>query len=113
MDKESRAKLLRERPRAVFGPFASVRSDAPKRRPRTASGKPFHFVYPMGFAGGPGFPVQWVHEPDPPQKAPKVRPRRIARKSPLWAIEEKWDSRPNMRKRCLSGQPAIKFHHEP
>lgn len=64
MDKAQRAKILRDRFKKVVGAFAFTppKTKKPKRyEPRRTA---FRFVYPMGFAGGPGFVGKWVVRAD-------------------------------------------------
>lgn len=64
MDKAKRAALLRERFKKVVGGFAFRKPDQPKPRRYAPTRTPFRFVYPMGFAGGHGFPAEWVTRPE-------------------------------------------------
>lgn len=83
MDKAQRLAALRACHKALAGPFR-FHGYTPKRR-RWTETRPFQFVYPMGFQGGPGYGAQWVTEAD--AKAPvEVRTARTAKESPLGAI---------------------------
>lgn len=92
MDKATRRELLKARLRALGGYHPLVRAEA-KRRIWTPS-KPFQFVHPMGFAGRPGFPSEWVTKADPVSDEPKVSPdRRTKGDSIPTRIAARWDER--------------------
>lgn len=88
MDKSARAQLLRERLKAIAGPFA-FKPDGKKRKARYVPRRTaFRFVYPMGFTGGPGFVGKWVVKPDAKEDVPKLKTKRTEKPSPITKIAE-------------------------
>jgi hypothetical protein len=103
MEKATRAQILRQRHKALYGALLRPKGAVVKRR-TTNQPKPFRFDYQFDFSKAPSVPVLWVREADKPKERPKVQPRRIALKSPLWGIAEKWADRPRMPKRLLASR---------
>jgi hypothetical protein len=107
MDKAERAKLLRDRMRAIRGPAIAPRPSPakPKRASRPAYVRDFTY-----FAPGQNpreLPAKWVYLPVEGPDPLALKPRRVARKSPLWALEEQWADRPQMPKRRLATRTRL------
>jgi hypothetical protein len=89
MDKTARREVLRRRFKALGGlrfPTSSPRTRS-QPVPQRGSGKPLAVFYGVALA----YTVpRWVAEADEVPEVPTMKPRRIARKSPLAAIAEKW-----------------------
>jgi hypothetical protein len=90
MDKAIRGQLLRARLRALgrFYPVPKLATRIQRREIR-----PSHFRNFIHVCVGQHvreMPKDWISKPDKAQDLPAVKPRRIARKSPLTAIAEKW-----------------------
>ncbi len=64
MDKQERAKIIRERFKSKVGGFAFQKPSMAKPKRYIPTRTPFRFIYPMGFAGGPGYVGKWVVRPD-------------------------------------------------
>lgn len=103
MDKTERGRMLRARLKALGGlqpgPGVPQRAKAlpvPKRGP----GKPLAVFYGVSLASRA---PAWVGEPDG-QRRPDLRPRRVARKSPLLGIAEKWADALRIPKRPLASR---------
>ncbi len=108
MDKQSRKDRLRERFKVLGGlpfPASRERSARTKPLPGRGPGKPLPVHFGASLAHST---PDWVARATPASiLTPK--PRRVARKSPLWAIEEQWAERPQMPKRRLArGRPCRK-----
>src|SRR5262245_52777856 len=92
MNAQERSELIRKRFKSMFPASVAPRPEPKPKRyvPRRPA---FKFVYPMGFAGGPGFVGQWVVTPNDKSKVmPKTK--RAAKVSPLTRIAEKWPIKP-------------------
>lgn len=102
MDKEARKQRLRARFKALGGlplpPCSRKVNLQPKQK--GGSGKPLPVFYGVSLVHKA---TDWIAVPNK-RRPVSVRPRRIARKSPLWAIEEKWADRPRMPKRYLASR---------
>ena len=81
----------------IAGPYAVRPRTEGKRRRYEPKAKPFQFVYPMGFAGGDGFPAQWVIQADEKAEVTPKPERRRKGDAALIRIAKKW--RPSPAKR--------------
>lgn len=92
MEKSERAKLLRARLRAVRGYDLPPIVPA-KRRPKPEPKGVYH-ADPYGCPQHPAeLPIKWVFAPEDKPERPAFETRRIARKSALQRIADRWDER--------------------
>jgi hypothetical protein len=101
MDKAERAQLLRARLKALGG-YRSV----PKREPKRAYVRRHYrcSVCVRVEQHVRELPLAWISVPVAQPDPLALQPRRIARKSPLWAIAAKWQERPRIPKRYLASR---------
>lgn len=93
MDKAQRAELLRQRFKAIAGPYATRQPAKAKAKRYVPTRTPYRFTYPMGFAGGHGIVGQWVVAADAKPELTVEPCKRRKGKAALTLIAEKWGSR--------------------